>query len=285
MAGSGTTALAAKKAENAAPGYATRLRLAGIPVFNYHGLAEVLREDIREESRPFWLSPGQFRSHLAAIQAAGFRVAGLAELRNSGGLARAAVLTFDDGLESDYTGALPLLREFGANATFFVNTSTIGQSGYLSWAQLADMAGAGMSIESHSHRHTDLTVLSPEDLKHDLSVSKQQIEDRLGRGVRFLAPPHGIVNGRVVEMALAAGYEAVCSTRCLPARSGRKVITRITLRRDIQLEEFHGLLAGRAYSYARRLSPGLIYRPLGMASHVLQLLRYRWLKQTVPVSK
>ncbi|HEU5335896.1 MAG TPA: polysaccharide deacetylase family protein [Terriglobales bacterium] len=266
-----------------------RLSLPGIAVFNYHGLTDSFSAGIPEATQIYWLTPAQFRAHLAHIQQAGFRVAALEELtthhprRNTG--VPATVLTFDDGLESDYTCALPLLRTFGAPATFFVNTSTIGQPGYVSWSQLAEMRDAGMSIQSHSHRHMDLTVLSPEVLKHDLSVSKQQVEDRLGRAVRFLAPPHGIVNRRVLEVALALGYEAVCSTRCVPARPGSKVITRITLRSDVQLSDFHGFLTGQPYRYARRLFPGLIYRPLGMASHLLQLVRYRWLKQTVPVSK
>ena len=264
-----------------------RLRLPGIAVFNYHGLTDAFSANIPESTQMYWLRPAQFRAHLVHIQQAGFRVAALEELAHPAPQhsAPATVLTFDDGLESDYTCALPLLKEFGAAATFFVNTSTVGQPGYLSWFQLAEMRDAGMSIQSHGHRHVDFTLLPADVLTNELSFSKQQIEDRLGCAVRFVAPPHGIVNGRVLELALALGYEAVCSTRCLPARPGRKVITRITLRRDVSLKGFHGFLAGQPYSYARRLSPGLLYRPLGMASHLLQVVWYRWLRQTVPVSK
>ena len=40
----------------------------------------------------------------------------------------AVILTFDDGLVTDYEIAFPLLAEFGQRAVFFLNTATIGQA-------------------------------------------------------------------------------------------------------------------------------------------------------------
>lgn len=267
----------------------SHLRLPGVPIFNYHGLVEALSSEIPPDAQAFWLTPGQFRDHLAHIRETGFRVAVLEETRRNTAdrLAKVpiVVLTFDDGLASDYEFAFPLLTEFGMRAIFFINTSTVGQVGYLTWPQIAEMHRAGMSIQSHGHRHLDLTVLPTQTLDAELLESKRCLEDRLGCSVEFLAAPHGLLNRRVIRHALANGYRAVCRTRCWPANPDSRVLTRITLRRDVTPAEFHAFLTGEVSGYARRLGRGLLYRPRTIAEHLVGVMRYRWLRQVAPVSK
>lgn len=266
-----------------------RLRLPGVPVFNYHGLAELVAAGVPRADQRYWLTPRQFGAHLAHIHEAGFREAVLEELKEGGsdsaGKNRTVVVTFDDGLASDYEFAFPLLAKFCVRGIFFVNTSTVEQAGYLTWSQIAEMHRAGMSIQSHSHRHLDLTVLPAQALESELTRSKRCLEDHLGCPVEFLAAPHGLLSGRVVRTALANGYRAVCSARCWPANPRSRVFTRITLHRDITLNGFNAFLTGEVSGYARRLSRGLLYRPLTMAERLVGIVRYRWLRQTAPVSK
>ena len=266
-----------------------RLMLPGTPIFNYHGLAESVPQEVSFAARRFWLSPTKFRAQLAHIREQGFRVSLLDDLndRAVGPVPKlpAVILTFDDGLVTDYEIAFPLLAEFGCRAVFFLNTATIGQARYLDWAKIVEMQRNGMSFQSHSHRHVDLTVLPTPALDAELTESQRRLEDRLGSRVDFLAAPHGVLNRRVIRRALGVGYRAVCSTRCWPARPGSTILTRITLRRDVQIEEFHGFLTGELWPYARRLSSGLLHRPLAIAGHLCRVLRYRWLKQPATVSK
>ena len=262
-----------------------RPRLSGVPIFNYHGLAESVPEDIPLAARPFWLSPTKFRSHLAHIRDNGFQAILLSELQEQAPESCKIALTFDDGLLTDYEAAFPLLLEFGMKATFFLNTATIGQAGYLDWAKIAEMQRHGMSFQSHGSRHVDLTVLPTPVLDAELMESKKVLEHRLDRPVDLIAAPCGVLDGRVVNRALAAGYRAVCSTRCLPARPGATVLTRITLHRDISVGEFHSFLTGEFLPYARRLSRGLLLRPQNFASHVYGVLRHRWLKQPTVASR
>jgi peptidoglycan/xylan/chitin deacetylase (PgdA/CDA1 family) len=266
-----------------------RLTLPGVPIFNYHGLAESAPQETSLKARQYWLFPTEFRSQLAHIREQGFQVALLDDLKDPAlspvPILRAVVLTFDDGLVTDYETAFPVLAEFGQRAVFFLNTATIGDSGYLDWAKIAEMQRHGMSIQSHSHRHVDLTVLPTPALDAELSESKRRLEDHLGSRVDFFAAPHGLLDRRVVRRALAVGYRSVCSTRCWPARPGSKIFTRITLRRDVRIEEFHGFLTGEVWPYARQLSRGLLLRPLTISGHLCGVLRYRLLKQSATVRK
>jgi peptidoglycan/xylan/chitin deacetylase (PgdA/CDA1 family) len=54
--------------------------------------------------------------------------------------ARAICITFDDGKASDYDIAFPVLMGLGMTGTFFVVTQRVGQPGYVTWAQLKEMA-------------------------------------------------------------------------------------------------------------------------------------------------
>lgn len=264
-------------------------RLTGVPIFNYHGLSESFSDPISEAAQQYWLSRTKFRSHLALIRDEGFRSVSLDELNDHASNAApempAVGLTFDDGLVSDYEYAFPSLVEFGLRAVFFVNTSRIGQSGYLNWVQIAEMQRHGMSVQSHGHRHVDLTVLPTPALDNELAESKRRLEDKLGTRIVYLAAPHGVLDRRVVRRALAVGYRAVCSTRCWPARPGSTILTRITLQRDVQIEEFLAFLKGDLWPYARRLSRGLMHRPVAIATHFTGVLRHRLLKQPASVSK
>jgi peptidoglycan/xylan/chitin deacetylase (PgdA/CDA1 family) len=277
------------KVQQEEPRSLIRLMLPGVPIFNYHGLAESAPKEASLEARPYWLTPTEFRSQLSHIRENGFQVVLMGDLKDRAldplFKLPAVVLTFDDGLVTDYEIAFPLLAEFGWRAVFFLNTATIGKAGYLEWSKIAEMQRNGMSFQSHSHRHVDLTVLPNLTLEAELTESKQRLEDRLGSRVDFLAAPHGVLDRRVVHRALAVGYRGVCSTRCWPARPGSAILTRITLRRDVQIGEFHGFLTGEPLPYLRRLSHGLAHSPLAITGHLCGVLRHRWLKRPATVSK
>ena len=69
-------------------------------------------------------------------------------------------LTFDNGAISQYTLAYQqALQPHGANATFYVNSGTVGASGnFMSWAQLSTLAGAGNDIGGKTVNATNLTT-------------------------------------------------------------------------------------------------------------------------------
>jgi peptidoglycan/xylan/chitin deacetylase (PgdA/CDA1 family) len=244
---------------------------------------------VSQTTAQYWLSATKFHSHLAHIRDEGVHLALLDELKNRvlGTVSKlpTVVVTLDDGFASDYEIAFPLLVEFGMKAVFFLNTATVGQVGYLNWTQIAEMQRHGMSIQSHCRRHVDLTVLPTTELDAELSESKRRLEDRLGSRVDFLAPPRGLLDRRVVRRALALGYRAICSTRCLPAKPESTIFTRITLCRDVTIKEFHGFLNGELWPYTRRFSRGLLYGAMSVPGHLWEVLWYRWLKQPVTVSR
>ncbi len=241
-------------------------RLRGVPVFLYHGLTAGTPVEGPSREEKYWVSANHFRDQLKLIRQAGCRVALLRALWSVGEAtddARpGAVLTFDDGRASDYQVAYPLLMEAGARAEFFVNTATLGQAGFLTWQQMVEMQRAGMSFQSHSHDHIDLSRLPASELERQLRDSRRLLENRLGQSVDFLAVPYGLLNEQVVGVAQQVGYRAVCNSWGWPVRPGARLVSRVPVYRRTTPDQFRGFLAGDAVCYvARAARTALFYLP------------------------
>jgi len=130
-----------------------------------------------------------------------------------GGLpAKPVVLTFDDGGLDNYSVAFPILKQYGLTATFFVITGTVGQEGQMNWDMLAEMAAAGMSIQSHTVSHPDLRTVSDSRLASELVDSRDAISVATGFLPYALAYPYGAYDGRVIQAARSAGYATAVAT-------------------------------------------------------------------------
>ncbi|MGH9770927.1 MAG: polysaccharide deacetylase family protein [Candidatus Acidiferrales bacterium] len=231
-------------------------RLRGVPVFGYHGLTRGPEAERPARESKYWVREAEFRRQLERIRRARFSPGRLealtGEAASAEDSANSLILTFDDGLVSQYEIAFPLLVEFQTPAYFFVNTSTVGLAGFLTWDQMLEMQRAGMSFQSHSHEHLYLPWLSAPVLERQLRDSKQILENRLGSTVRFLSAPFGELNRRVVQAAKDVGYQGVCNSRSWPSRRGDSTVNRVAVYSSTTAESFERLMAGDAVSYAAR---------------------------------
>src|ERR1051325_1308941 len=89
-----------------------------------------------------------------------------------------AKITFDDGEQSQFHNALPLLVQHGFKATYFVTPGLIGTAAkFLGWDDLKALQAAGHSVQSHGWSHKFLTFCSEIELAHELCASKQSLEN------------------------------------------------------------------------------------------------------------
>nr|MBW4049625.1 polysaccharide deacetylase family protein [Pseudomonadota bacterium] len=167
--------------------------------------------DLREADAHYAVSRDQFQDQQHALREAKRRPASVRSLLIHPD-SSAVALTFDDGHVSNAWAAQTLL-DAGGTADFFVNTTTIGTPGYLSWQALREMADAGMSIQSHGHTHRYLDEVAPAEVDQELRTSKAILEDKLGRPVELFAPPGGRMPPDLPQTASSMGYKALCSSR------------------------------------------------------------------------
>ncbi|MBQ8486847.1 MAG: family 78 glycoside hydrolase catalytic domain [Prevotella sp.] len=123
-----------------------------------------------------------------------------------GGRQAALSLTFDDGLQDQYTLAFPELKRRGLKATFAVIGSKVGGivhssqdkvmgiSGTptMTWAMLREMAADGQEISSHGWEHKKVTRLTPEQLRHEVQHNDSVICRETGQWPRtYFYPGNG----------------------------------------------------------------------------------------------
>jgi peptidoglycan/xylan/chitin deacetylase (PgdA/CDA1 family) len=122
--------------------------------------------------------------------------------RAAGGTA--VSLEFDDGSASQYTVAYQqALQPAGVNATFFVKSGTIGNSGNMTWTQVQALAAAGNDIGGKTVNSANLTT--------DPNPTAQVCNDRQALIQHGLTPvafayPGGAYNSAVQTIVKNCGY-------------------------------------------------------------------------------
>ena len=152
-----------------------------------------------------------FRVQMDALADAGLRGASLGDAHARGD-ARTVAITFDDGCATDWVEAAPILRDRGFGATFFLIAGFLGRRGYLTPAQVGELAAAGFEIGSHSSTHRMLPALEPHELDRELAGSRATLEDAAGARVSHFSCPHGRWSQAVAAAAHRAGYETVSTS-------------------------------------------------------------------------
>lgn len=156
-----------------------------------------------------------FRQQLDTLVQMGLKPSSVRDLLDLNGVqasAPAVALTFDDGHESNFAAFAEIARR-GGTADLFVNPSSVGTRGHLSWAQLRELARYGASIQSHSLHHVFLDSMPADEVQHEISESRMVIEDQLGTAPCLFAPPNGRMPPGMARLAFELGYRAVCSSR------------------------------------------------------------------------
>lgn len=228
----------------------------------------------------FSITAADFARQLDWLLAKGYAVESLENAIRKGNRAVVA-LTFDDGHESHYTTAYPLLSDRGLRATFFVVTDRVGTDGYVGWDQLREMKAAGMSIQSHTASHPFLSTLTIDQVRAELRDSKARLDDELGQATSTLALPGGDFPERSARTAIAeAGYSLVATSRVgtngYESRPEQDVrfLPRVTVRRGQSHDHFERIIQQNPATLRReRLRAGI----LGTARDILGRRRYaRW---------
>ncbi|HVT12944.1 MAG TPA: polysaccharide deacetylase family protein [Fimbriimonadaceae bacterium] len=157
---------------------------------------------------------------------------------------RPIAITFDDGYESVYTNALPILKRHNVTGTVFVVAGHVGETNdwdeakgdvtepMMSLEQIRDAQRLGIEIGSHTSSHPDLLQCSPPQAVDEIAGSKRLLEDLLRRPVDWFSYPYGRESEAIRSLVRAAGYLGACGTRrsLNTSRTNRYSLARINMR-------------------------------------------------------
>ena len=224
-------------------------RLTGVPILDYHRIVAATPSEAGDDR--FGVRESVLRQQLQLIRDRKMAVVAPDDVAAGRAPVNTVALTFDDGYISHYDTAFRLLAEFEVSGTFFLNTSSIGTEGFLTWPMVVEMGRGGMRFGSHAHNHIVLTTLSSQRLREELRVSREMLEQRLSCPVEILAAPYGFCNQHVLEAAWESGYRVLCTSKPWPAQNGERVLSRVGVLEQTSLEDFRKLLENDAAMYLR----------------------------------
>jgi peptidoglycan/xylan/chitin deacetylase (PgdA/CDA1 family) len=228
-----------------------------VPILMYHSIGGADRLAVRPEA---------FAEQLAYLSAHGFTPYPFGARTRPAD--RPVVITFDDGYADLHEHALPVLRLFGFPATVFVTTGWLRDAGtyaageapgrMLTWRQTQELAASGIEIGAHGHSHAELDQLPGAALRTELRLSKDLLQDRLGRAVTTMAYPYGYSSARVRREVRAAGYDAAAAVAnaVMPDRHDPLAVPRLTVRARTSITGFARALDGRGFRGDHALTTG-----------------------------
>jgi peptidoglycan/xylan/chitin deacetylase (PgdA/CDA1 family) len=205
---------------------------------------------------------GEFRRQMELLAANRFNVIGMQEfadfmLRGAPVPPNAVLITFDDGYESFYKLAFPILKELGFPATNFLIVKWIDQPygiPKLNWDQIREMQAYGMSFYSHSYQSHEYRPVNksgrlrpvlthrlylkdekrretPAEYRQrvldDLTAAERRLREELGNRTGIIAFPYGAYNEELLRLASEAGIELVFSVKEGINKRGQRVVYRV----------------------------------------------------------
>lgn len=117
-------------------------------------------------------------------------------------------LTYDDGPTGSTGALLNAVRSAGVRATFF----DIGSRVQGNPAAVRAVRDAGMWIQNHSWTHPHMTQLSTAQMRSELQMTQQAIQQAAGVTPQIFRPPFGETNGTLQSVAGSLGLSVVTWT-------------------------------------------------------------------------
>lgn len=165
-----------------------------VPILAYHVISDDPKSDME-------VSTNNFKKQMQFLHDHHFHVMSMKELedfKKSKDVIKGKkiVITFDDGDESYYTRALPIMEEYHFPSVNFVITSKIGLKNHLTKEQFDELKDNKLvELESHSNllHHRDKAKSKEYDLYNDDLKSNKEYH------FKYYAYPFGITNEEYVS--------------------------------------------------------------------------------------
>jgi peptidoglycan/xylan/chitin deacetylase (PgdA/CDA1 family) len=191
---------------------------ASVPILMYHVIAPA------PAGAPFpglYVPPEEFSAQMHALARAGWTAVTQDQLeaywKRGISLPRGKpiVVSFDNGYQSQYTSALPVLRSLGWVGNENIQLTGLPPSqGGLSRRQVRGLLAAGWELDTQGISHADLITLDARQLTEQTAGARKTIERRYGVPVNWFCYPSGHYDAAVVAAVKAAGF--VGSTTVVP---------------------------------------------------------------------
>jgi peptidoglycan/xylan/chitin deacetylase (PgdA/CDA1 family) len=177
-----------------------------VPILLYHHVA------LHQSENLYYVSPNAFELQMYLLHEWGCQTISVELLVNA--IRQGAdlppkpiILTFDDGSETVYMTALPIMQKYNFTGTAYIVYNYVGIRNFMDADQIRGLHASGWEIGSHSLSHTDLTERSDRQMD-EIVESRRKLRALLGVPILSFSYPFGAYDESSVFYAHSAGYIA-----------------------------------------------------------------------------
>ena len=184
-----------------------------IPIITYHKISN------QKEFGLTTVSQHQFEHQMKYLSDEGYETVCFKDIKTQNSVPeKPIIITFDDGYESIYQNALPVLEKYNFKSVIFVVSEFIGNYNlweavpfqqkykHISKEHLTKILEKGHEIGSHSKNHFYLPALGKNTLKDEIAGSKNDLENIINGEVVSFCYPYGRSNIKIKNLVREAGY-------------------------------------------------------------------------------
>jgi peptidoglycan/xylan/chitin deacetylase (PgdA/CDA1 family) len=189
-----------------------------VPILMYH---VILAPPADAPYPGLYVTPGLFAEQMHALAAAGYHAVTMNQMWDNWHYGtplprgKPIVLSFDNGYESQYRFALPVLRAMGWVGVENLQLSGLPVSqGGISRQQVRGLVAAGWELDTQGWNHADLDIQSPSQLYFQVSVARKRIRALYHVHADWFCYPSGDYDAAVIAAVKAAGFRG--STTVIP---------------------------------------------------------------------
>jgi peptidoglycan/xylan/chitin deacetylase (PgdA/CDA1 family) len=163
------------------------------PILLYHRIADPPLPG--SAAARYYTAPADFKWQMQSLKDWGYTTIPISLLvdaiRKGASLpARPVVISFDDGDETVFQNAYPIMQSFGFTGVLYLVWNYIGATGYLTNDQILAMTITGWELGSHSMSHPHLPAV-PDQVFYEATQSRTNLEQAFGVSVNTFAYPFG----------------------------------------------------------------------------------------------
>jgi peptidoglycan/xylan/chitin deacetylase (PgdA/CDA1 family) len=189
-----------------------------IPILMYHVIAAP------PPHAPFpglYVKPAEFAEQMQALRRAGWHAVTLDQAEAywrrgvSLGAGKPIVVSFDNGYQSQYTQALPILRRLGWVGEENIQLTGLPPSqGGLGPQEIRGLLAAGWELDTQGMSHASLISLDAVELHYQVAQARKILRRRYHIPVSWFCYPSGLYDPTVEAAVKSAGYTG--STTVVP---------------------------------------------------------------------
>ena len=152
-----------------------------------------------------------FKEHIELIKNEGIKFVNPSNFENElnkNKKERKILITIDDGYQSFFDNAWPILKKDKIPFILFVSTREVGKKGYMTWENIREIEKYDfVEIGNHSHTHDYLIDFENQEIKKDLVTSIEIFEEKLGKNSIFFSYPFGEYSTNLKKIVIDLGFK------------------------------------------------------------------------------